>query len=507
MSKEHFSDRIRGHEVPADAGAWENMEALLDGKAAAPGAKNSGRKYLGLILLLIVFTAAGLYGSGVLSGTQGEDSKQEIVQSNSAEADEVKLHSGPEDGATEQGLTNSENSNERQKSELGAGNANTRAEQRANMVNSWNSTEDRSEAQQPSASQQEATGLSNSSESGQMIRNAEKEGYPSAGLKNKAETQAIDEGDRDMKSEVNEQLRVNSSDRVDTKDHPAEDLDGESESVKSITGGKNQVQSVDETMVNPIAEKDVDQTVSGESGIAEDDTGDAIEKKKEVKSIDPSENSGIGGDLPSGFTTVRMDGYENRPAGVPEPEVSAPGTTFSIARVSFFGGYTDSANKFGFLMNRGFTGGRFIVGVSYLLSERLRLETEYGNTTLRLTSQVSNGQKNEKMNFIGQHVHLKYRLAENDFWELRVYGGGGYGKYVYDSFVNPQTGPLAPPIEIVNDASNLLSMDFGLAGLCTWSNIWVETRFGFMYNQAFEGGGLIFSYGATVYYNPWKNRD
>lgn len=271
----------------------------------------------------------------------------------------------------------------------------------------------------------------------------------------------------------------------------------------SVKGKKDE--SADDHRAEAMPEEAVNEAKSSQSESLGEEVDTTIARGKDVPGIEPSIIPGTGGDIPSGFTTIRMNGYESRPKGVPQPEVSTSVTTFPIENVSFFIGYAEAGTTFGFRSDRGLTGGRFNLGVSYLLSERLRLETEYGNTTISFIGQVSNGQKNEKVSFRGQHVHLKYRLTENDFGELRLYGGGGYGKYVYDSFINPQTGPFAPPIEIVNETSNVASLDFGLAGLCTWGNIWLETRFGIMYNQAFNGGAIILNYGASVYFRPWKN--
>lgn len=96
MSKQHFSNRIKEYEAPLNPGAWEAMDALLDGKVAKPGANGSGRKYLWLILLLVVLSAAGLYGSGVLDQNREANDLEKLSKNNHAVSDQVRPSTDPE---------------------------------------------------------------------------------------------------------------------------------------------------------------------------------------------------------------------------------------------------------------------------------------------------------------------------------------------------------------------------------------------------------------------------
>ncbi|GAB5526948.1 MAG: hypothetical protein Roseis2KO_48200 [Roseivirga sp.] len=510
MSKQHFSNRIKEHEAPLDPAAWEAMDALLDGKVAKPGANGSGRKYLWLILLLVVLSAAGLYGSGVLEQNREANDLEKLSKNNHAVSDQLSPSADPEGSSEGETKSATDQTNEKNtgpvddpagKSDLSSRGKNDTEQKAQSAKQAWssNSTDSRSDGEKENSPQQEAARPNSTDGPALKQKPAEIREQSMTGLNDNIDAPLAVE----RKTEGHEKAQVveNSAGETISKDLTNETNTSEPVSVK----GKNN-ESVDNHKVEATPEEAVNEAKSSLPEFVEEQADTTIVKVRDVPGIAPSIIPGTGGDIPSGFTTIRMDGYESRPKGVPQPEVSNVVTTFPIENVSFFIGYAEAGTRFGFPADKGLTGGRFNLGVSYTLSDRLRLETEYGNTNISFVGQVSNGQKNEKVSFRGQHVHLKYRLAENNFGELRLYGGGGYGKYVYDSFVNPQTGPFAPPIEIVNEASNVVSLDFGLAGLCTWSNIWLETRFGIMHNQAFNGGSIILNYGASIYFNPWKNR-
>ncbi len=509
MSKQHFSNRVKEYETPLDPVAWEAMDALLDGKVAKPGANGSGRKYLWLILLLVVLSAAGLYGSGVLDQNREANDLEKLSENNNAVSDQVRPSTDPEGSSEGEAKSAGDQTNESNadptddpagKSDLSSRRENDPdpKTQSTRQVRSSNSTDNQSDREKEDSPRQ-AAALPNSTDNPDLTRKpAEIRAQRMTGLNDNTEAQLAVE--RKREGHEKDQSADNSSTEIISQGLPDETNTGEPRSVK---GKKNE--SADDHRVAAMPEETVDVAKSSQSEFLEEEADTTLVKGKDVPGIEPSIRPGTGGDIPSGFTTIRMNGYESRPKGVPQPEVSTGVTTFPIENVSFFIGYGEAGTTIGFDSDRGLTGGRFNLGASYLLSDRLRLETEYGNTTISFVGQVSNGQKNEKVSFRGQHVHLKYRLAENDFGELRLYGGGGYGKYVYDSFVKPQTGPFAPPIEIVNEASNVVSLDFGLAGLCTWSNIALETRFGIMHNQAFNDGSIILNYGASIYFSPWKN--
>lgn len=453
MSNDHFSNRIKEHEAPLDPGAWSAMEALLDGNGAMPAPRSSGRKYMGLILLLAILTGAGLYGLGAFDGFQPDSAVQTLKENNTAAMDLDRSAENAADSGSDSEFS-AENAERVSPDSRTAAGVRKPAE-----VETTEETDNKaSEASDLEMGVLPTSGDNTVQEAGSETN----QGQSSHELMNKDEGQAI--LDKEMMADIHVEA------------------DGSEPSP-----------------INELAQKDGEGTYKAGPANRVDKT---LPAEIGIQTIEPSIRPGIGGSIPSGITSIGMSLYESR---LKVPSVAIPSLTnpIPIQRVSFYAGYTQVSTDVIVSTDNELTGHRFNVGISYWLTERLSLETEFGNASLSLATTVANGTKHESMRLNAQHVHLKYRFLETRTFDLKFYGGVGYGKFVYEWYIRPTIGPVPSPSDRTKESSNIATLDFGLSVLCKWGDFLVmETQLGIMHNDAFSHGSIMDNYGVNFYWTP-----
>lgn len=500
MSREHFSDRIKRHEAPVDPNAWADMEALLDGKAAATPKKRSGRKFLGLLLLLIIFTGAGLYGIGAFQGsteqktqenTEALNGQQRPVADTLSSAKEGRATTQNEDGRGQTQVDAGESaSNDLSFTRTAKGAvdgelkpdkeySSSSAEVPVASINRNNTTisEGNNDAKelQPSGSLAQEEEVASSSP---------QEIASSKSMDGSAEEGALAV---DQVQSSHSAYEVKDDTTADDQLHAGEALD---------VGSSEQI--------GPEPEGNEGQP--GEETAAELEEDERVRERKDVQKIETLDQSGTGGDLPSGITSVGLILNEGRPKGPPILESTSTTNSISLDRVSFFIGYSQVSTDFFIDSDDKLSGNRWNLGITYLLDERLSVVSEYGIGRMSAFASVANGIRRESMNFGIQHINLRYLVKEGNISEVRLYGGLGYGRFDTETYIDPATSttPNPGPIDLVRRASDIVTIDAGISGLCTLGNILIESRMGIMYSNRFADGGWLDNWGVNIYWRPRK---